>query len=89
MVELNRAVAVSFADGPAAALPLLDRLADDPRLARSHRLHAARADVRRRLGRTAEAAGLYRRALALAPTAPERAHLRRRLAELGAPGAVG
>lgn len=89
VVELNRAVAVSFADGPAAALPLLDRLADDPRLARSHRLHAARADVRRRLGRTAEAAGLYRRALALAPTAPERAHLRRRLAELGAPGAVG
>src|SRR5690606_6911148 len=77
VVELNRAVAVSFADGPAAALPLLDRLADDPRLARSHRLHAARADVRRRLRRTAEAAGLYRPALAPAPTAPEPEHPRR------------
>src|SRR5690606_11315382 len=54
VVELNRAVAVSFADGPGVALPLLDRLAEDPRLARSHRLHAARADVRRRLGRTAD-----------------------------------
>jgi RNA polymerase sigma-70 factor, ECF subfamily len=83
VVAVNRAVAIAFADGPAVALPLLDELAADPRLARSHRLHAARAEVRRRLGRTEEAADVYRLALSLATTGPERAHLERRLAELG------
>lgn len=87
VVEVNRAVAVSFADGPDVALPLLDGLADrhagrDGPLAGSHLLLAARADVHRRLGRTAEAADLYRAALDHAPTAPERALLHRRLAEL-------
>lgn len=82
VVAVNRAVAVSFADGPDVALPLLDGLADDPRLAASHLLHAARAEVRQRLGRLDDAAVLYREALALAATEPERAHLRRRLAEL-------
>jgi RNA polymerase sigma-70 factor, ECF subfamily len=83
VVAVNRAVAVSFADGPDVALPLLERFsaAGEP-LARSHLLHAARADVRRRLGRTGEAAQLYRLALDCAATEPERALLRRRLAEL-------
>jgi RNA polymerase sigma-70 factor (ECF subfamily) len=85
VVLVNRAVAVSFADGPAAALPLLDELADDPRLAQSHLLPTARADVRRRLGHAAEAVALYRLALTLAATAPERAFLRQRIAELEAP----
>jgi RNA polymerase sigma-70 factor (ECF subfamily) len=83
VVLVNRAVAVSFADGPAVALPALDELADDPRLATSHLLATARADVRRRLGRTAEAVSLYRHALTLAATAPERAFLQRRIDELG------
>jgi RNA polymerase sigma-70 factor, ECF subfamily len=84
VVAVNRAVAIAFADGPAVALPLLDALADDPRLARSHRLHGARAEVRRRLGRVDEAASLFRLACELATTGPERAHLERRLGELGA-----
>jgi len=84
VVQVNRAVAVSFADGPAVALPLLDALAADPRLARSHLLHTARADVHRRLGDAGAAASHYRAALALAATEPERALLRRRLAEAGA-----
>jgi RNA polymerase sigma-70 factor (ECF subfamily) len=81
VVLVNRAVAVSFADGPAVALPLLDRLAHDRRLAGSHLVPAARADMRRRLGQLDEAAELYRQALDLAATEPERALLRRRLAE--------
>jgi RNA polymerase sigma-70 factor (ECF subfamily) len=82
VVLVNRAVAVSFADGPAVAAPLLDELAGDPRLAGSHTVHAARADVRRRLGQHADAAALYRTALQLAATAPEREFLQRRLDEL-------
>lgn len=83
VVLLNRAVAVSFADGPAVALPLLDALADDEHLASSHLLASARADVRRRLGQATEAIDLYRRALELAGTEPERDFLRERLCELG------
>jgi RNA polymerase sigma-70 factor, ECF subfamily len=83
VVELNRAVAVSFAAGPAAGLAVLAPLADDPRLARGHHLPAARADMLRRLGRGAEAAAAYREALGRAVTAPERAFLARRLAECG------
>ena len=51
VVELNRAVAVAFAEGPAAGLAVLDAVADDPRLARTHLLPATRADLLRRLGR--------------------------------------
>jgi RNA polymerase sigma-70 factor (ECF subfamily) len=83
VVELNRAVAVSFADGPAAGLAVLDAVADDPRLARGHQLAATRADLLRRLGRDGEAAAAYRDALSRARTAPERAFLERRLAALG------
>ncbi|MBB5960121.1 RNA polymerase sigma-70 factor (ECF subfamily) [Saccharothrix tamanrassetensis] len=78
-VELNRAVAVSMADGPRAGLYLVDALADE--LAGHHLLHATRADLLRRLGRTAEAAVAYREAASLAPTDAERRYLARKAAE--------
>ena len=65
VVALNRAAAVAFADGPAAALPLLDELATDPRLARYPYLPATRADLLRRIGDAAGAAQSYRRAMEL------------------------
>jgi RNA polymerase sigma-70 factor (ECF subfamily) len=82
VVELNRAVAVAQAVGPEAGLEVLAAVADDPRLTRSHLLAATEADLLARLGRSADAAASYRRALALAGTEPERAFLRRRLAEM-------
>jgi RNA polymerase sigma-70 factor, ECF subfamily len=85
VVELNRAVAVAFAEGPAAGLAVVDAVADDPRLAHTHLLPATRADLLRRLGRTDEATAAYRRALGLVRTAAERAFLERRLAELEPP----
>ena len=75
MVALNRAVAVSMAEGPAAGLALLDEL-DGPALAGYQHLPAARGDCLRRLGRWPEAAAAYRRALGL--TEPPRAGLLRR-----------
>jgi RNA polymerase sigma-70 factor (ECF subfamily) len=84
LVDLNRAVAVSMVDGPAAGLALMDELAGDPRLAAHHLLPAARADLLRQLGRTAEAAEDYRRALELAGNDPEREFLSQRLADLTA-----
>jgi RNA polymerase sigma-70 factor (ECF subfamily) len=83
VVELNRAVAVAMADGPAAGLGLIDRLAEDGDLDAYPYLHAARADLLRRLDRRAEAVTAYRRALELTANEPERAFLERRLAELG------
>ncbi|GAA4535179.1 RNA polymerase sigma factor [Amycolatopsis samaneae] len=83
VVELNRAVAVGMAAGPAAGLALTDRLAADGVLTGYHLLPATRADFLRRLGRHAEAADAYRDALALAGTAAERSYLTRRLAGLG------
>ncbi len=80
VVELNRAVAVAMADGPAAGLALIDRLADA--LADYHLFHAARADLLRRLGRSHEAAAAYREALARVGSAPERRFLEKRLAEV-------
>jgi RNA polymerase sigma-70 factor (ECF subfamily) len=82
VVELNRAVGVAMRDGPAAGLALVDDLLvrgdlDDYRL-----VHAARADMCRRLGRTADARTSYQRALDLTRQAPERRFLERRLAEL-------
>jgi len=82
VVELNRAVAVSYAEGPGAGLAIVDALVGDPRLGRSHLLPATRADLLRRLGRHDEAAAEYRSALARAGTAPERALLSRCLAEV-------
>ncbi len=83
VVELNRAVAVAMRDGPAAGLALVDALAAGGALADYHLLHAVRADLARRLGRTAEARTAYERALALARQEPERRFLGRRIAELG------
>jgi RNA polymerase sigma-70 factor (ECF subfamily) len=83
VVDLNRAVAVAMADGPAAGLGLIDRLAEDGDLDAYPYLHAARADLLRRLDRRAEAVTAYRRALELTANEPERAFLERRLAELG------
>ena len=84
VVALNRAIAISFADDPAVAAPLLAALADDRRLARSHLLAAARADMCERTDDLAGAIAHYRQALEFAGTEPERAHLRRRLSALGA-----
>jgi RNA polymerase sigma-70 factor (ECF subfamily) len=81
VVELNRAVAVGMASGPGAALPLLEPLADEPRLARYPLLPATRADLLRRQGRFEEAAADYRRAIALTHNAAERSFLEARLAE--------
>lgn len=84
VVLVNRAVAVSFADGPAVALPQLEALADDPRLQRSSVVPAAMAELHHRLGRPDDAVLHARTALERATTDPERDHLRRRLAELEA-----
>jgi RNA polymerase sigma-70 factor (ECF subfamily) len=82
VVELNRAVAVGMADGPAAGLALADELAAGGQLTGYHLLPAVRADLLRRLDRPAEAADAYRAAIAEAGTDPERRFLQRRLAEL-------
>jgi RNA polymerase sigma-70 factor (ECF subfamily) len=75
VVALNRAVAVAMASGPAAALPLLDDLAGDRALARSHRIWAVRADLHRRLGHTTAALDDYERALELVRNDVERRYL--------------
>jgi RNA polymerase sigma-70 factor, ECF subfamily len=82
VVELNRAVAVAMRDGPAAGLALIDAILARGDLADYHLAHAARADMCRRLGRTAEARAAYERALGLAQQEPERRFLERRLGEL-------
>jgi RNA polymerase sigma-70 factor (ECF subfamily) len=82
VVELNRAVAVAMAEGPAAGLALVETLAATGALAGYHLLPATRADLLRRLGRRDEAAAAYREALQLAITDAERRYLSRRLAEL-------
>ncbi|WP_020495365.1 RNA polymerase sigma factor [Sciscionella marina] len=83
VVELNRAVAVGMAEGPAAGLAIADALAASGTLSGYHLLPATRADFLRRLGRTEEAAQAYRAALGLAGTEAERGYLRGRLTELG------
>lgn len=82
IVELNRAVAVAMRDGPAAGLPLIDDLQRSGELAEYHLLHAARADLCRRLGRNLEAFAAYEQALARAKQEPERRFLLKRLAQL-------
>jgi len=78
IVELNRAVAVAMAHGPEFGLELIERI----ELPGYHLLHAARADLLRRLERPDEAASAYRDALALEMNAGDRAFLERRLAEV-------
>jgi RNA polymerase sigma factor (sigma-70 family) len=82
VVELNRAVALSLAEGPAEGLAVLDALAEDPVLDSYHLLPSMRADMLRRLGRLREAASEYERAIRLAANERERAFLERRLAEV-------
>ena len=82
VVELNRAVAMAMRDGPSAGLALIDAILARGDLENYHLAHAARADLCRRLGRTAEARASYERALSLAQQEPERRFLERRLAEL-------
>jgi RNA polymerase sigma-70 factor (ECF subfamily) len=82
VIEVNRAVAVSLARSPEEGLALLDELGVRTELADFHLLPAARADILRRLGKHAEAAEAYRRALALATNDVERRFFRRRLSEL-------
>jgi RNA polymerase sigma-70 factor, ECF subfamily len=86
VVELNRAVAVGMADGPAAGLALVDALAASGALAGYRLLPATRADLLRRLGRNDEAADAYRSALELAGTSAEQRYLARRLAEVVSQG---
>ena len=83
VVALNRAVAVGFADGPAAGLAAVDALADEPQLAGYGYAAAARADFLRRLGRVEEARVAYEEALLLTENAAEREFLAQRLAGLG------
>jgi RNA polymerase sigma-70 factor (ECF subfamily) len=82
VVELNRAVAVAFVEGPAAGLGLLEGLGRTGALDAYPYFHAARADLLRRLGRRGEAEAAYRRALELVANAAERRFLERRLAEV-------
>ncbi|MGH3704852.1 MAG: RNA polymerase sigma factor, partial [Agromyces sp.] len=80
-VELARAIAIGMADGSDAGLAALSALESSGRLAGYHLLPAAQADFLRRSGRAEAAAARYREAIPLAPTAPERRYLERRLAE--------
>ena len=83
MIELNRAVAVAMRDGPEAGLALIDEMLARGELHDYRLAHAARAELCRRLGRTADARAAYERALALTRQEPERRFLERQLADLG------
>ncbi len=85
VVELNRAVAVSMAEGPAAALPIVDALAAEPGLARYHLLPSVRGDLLARLGRAEEARAEFERAADLTRNESERALLRGKMRELDVP----
>lgn len=82
VVELNRAVAAAMRDGPEVGLELIDAILARGALTDYHPAHSARADLCRRLGRTAEARSSYERALALTSLEPERRFLQRRLEQL-------
>ncbi|MFI6338669.1 RNA polymerase sigma factor [Streptomyces sp. NPDC050535] len=85
VVELNRAVAVSMADGPAPALEIVDTLVAEPALRDYHLLPSVRGDLLARLGRTAEARAEFERAIALTRNEQERELLRARVRELDPP----
>jgi RNA polymerase sigma-70 factor (ECF subfamily) len=82
VIELNRAVAVAMRDGPAAGVAIIDAILARGDLQEYRPTHAARAELCRRLGRTADARESYTRALSLARQDPERRYLERQLAEL-------
>ena len=83
VIELNRAVALAMRDGEQAGLVEIDRLLAAGELDDYHLVHAARADLLRRLGRRDQAIAAYRQALALAQQGPDRQFLQKRLEELG------
>ena len=87
IVSLNRAVAVAMMDGPHKGLALIDQLAAGNDLDSYHLLHAARADLLRRIGSLNEAAKSYQQALDLATNHSERRYLQRRLREVQSPAA--
>jgi RNA polymerase sigma-70 factor (ECF subfamily) len=82
VVELNRAVAIAMRDGPETGLGLIDSLIKEGNLNEYHLVHAAKADLCRRLGRTTDAKSAYKLALDLAQQDPERRFLNQRLQEL-------
>jgi RNA polymerase sigma-70 factor (ECF subfamily) len=82
VVELNRAVAMAEADGPAAGLAIIDGLMFED----YHYLHATRGELLRRLGRSHDAGQAFRQALALVQDDAERRFLEQRLADLGTSG---
>jgi len=82
VVQLNRAVAIAMCDGPEAGLAQVDALLEQGELANYYLAHSARADMYRRLGRTAEARSAYERALALTQQEPERQFLQERIRQL-------
>ena len=82
IVNLNRAVAVAMRDGPEVGLALVDALVAGGELNEYYLLHAARADMCRRLGRRADAINAYHQALARSQLAPERRYFEQRLAAL-------
>ena len=89
VVELNRAVAVGMAFGPAAGLELVDALVPEPALSAYHLLPAVRGDLLRKLGRPAEARVEFERAASLTENVRERELLQRRAAECAAEGIGG
>ena len=82
VVYLNRAVAVAMCDGPEAGLKHIDAILEQGELANYYLAHSARAEMYRRLGRTAEARASYEKALALTQQEPERQFLAARIEEL-------
>ena len=89
VIELNRAVAVGMAFGPAAGLDVVDTLVDEPSLAAYHLLPAVRGDLLRKLGRFDEAGAQFEQAAVLTQNARERELLKRRAAECAADGIAG
>jgi predicted RNA polymerase sigma factor len=81
IIELNRAVAVGMAEGPAVALAIVDGLADEPALKNYHLMASVRGDLLCKLGRFAEARTAFEIAAALAANTRERELLKRRAAE--------
>ncbi len=82
VVQLNRAVAIAMCDGPEAGLAHIDAVLEQGELADYYLAHSARADMYRRLGRTAEARSSYEKALALTQQEPERQFLQERIRQL-------
>jgi RNA polymerase sigma-70 factor, ECF subfamily len=81
-VQLNRAVAIAMCDGPEAGLTQIDAVLEHGEMGNYYLAHSARADMYRRLGRTAEARSSYEKALALTQQKPERQFQQERIRQL-------